>query len=82
MPEGADETANKLVRTFGTPRAFDFAPKDHVALGEALGGMDFARAGKLAGARFVVLSGAWRGCIARWASSCSICIRGSSATPK
>jgi seryl-tRNA synthetase len=58
VPEGKDETGNKLVRTVGTPRVFDFAPKDHAALGEALGGMDFGRAGKLSGARFVVLSGA------------------------
>src|SRR5665213_579934 len=57
VPDGADETANEIVRTVGTPPVFDFAPKDHVALGEGLGGMDFARAGKLSGARFVVLSG-------------------------
>jgi seryl-tRNA synthetase len=58
VPDGADETANRLVRGVGTPPAFDFAPKDHVALGEALKEMDFARAGKLSGSRFVVLSGA------------------------
>jgi seryl-tRNA synthetase len=57
VPDGADETANKLVRTVGTPPTFDFAPKDHVALGEALHGMDFAAGGKLSGSRFVVLSG-------------------------
>jgi len=57
VPDGADETANRLERVVGTPPVFDFAPKDHVALGEGLGGMDFARAGKLSGARFVVLSG-------------------------
>ncbi|MGH6988642.1 MAG: serine--tRNA ligase [Stellaceae bacterium] len=57
VPDGVDETANKLVRTVGTPPTFDFTPKDHVALGEGLGQMDFARAGKLSGARFVVLSG-------------------------
>jgi seryl-tRNA synthetase len=58
VPDGADETANQVVRTVGTPPQFDFAPKDHVALGEGLREMDFARAGKLSGSRFVVLSGA------------------------
>jgi seryl-tRNA synthetase len=58
VPEGKDETANKIVRTVGQPPGFNFAPKDHVALGEGLHDMDFARAGKLSGARFVVLSGA------------------------
>jgi seryl-tRNA synthetase len=57
VPDGKDETANQLVRQHGTPRQFDFAPKDHVALGEGLKQMDFARAGKLSGARFVVLTG-------------------------
>ncbi len=58
VPDGADETSNRVVRTIGAPPAFVFAPKDHVALGEAMHDMDFARAGKLSGARFVVLSGA------------------------
>jgi len=58
VPEGKDETGNKLVRSHGTPRIMNFPPKDHVAIGEGLGEMDFARAGKLAGARFVVLTGA------------------------
>ena len=57
VPDGADETGNKLVRSHGAPRQMNFAAKDHVALGEALGEMDFARAGKLSGARFVVLKG-------------------------
>jgi seryl-tRNA synthetase len=56
VPEGADESANKELRRVGEKPRLDFAPKDHVALGEALGMMDFARAGKLSGARFVVLS--------------------------
>jgi seryl-tRNA synthetase len=55
VPDGKDETANQKIREFGTPRAFNFSAKDHVALGEGLGQMDFARAGKLSGARFVVL---------------------------
>ncbi len=56
VPDGADESANKLIRQHGDPPAFAFPAKDHVALGEGLGMMDFARAGKLSGARFVVLS--------------------------
>jgi seryl-tRNA synthetase len=58
VPDGLDETHNRLVRQQGAPPGFAFAPKDHAAIGEALGEMDFARAGKLSGARFVVLSGA------------------------
>jgi seryl-tRNA synthetase len=57
VPDGKDEHDNKLVRTHGSPRNFSFTPKDHVALGEGLKQMDFARAGKISGARFVVLSG-------------------------
>jgi seryl-tRNA synthetase len=58
VPDGPDETHNRLVRQHGTPPGFAFPPKDHAAIGEALRQMDFARAGKLSGARFVVLSGA------------------------
>ena len=58
VPDGFDETHNKLVRQHGTPPAFAFPVKDHAAIGEALGMMDFETAGKLSGARFVVLSGA------------------------
>jgi len=57
VPDGKDETANKHIRHVGTPRQFNYTAKEHVALGEALGQMDFARAGKLSGARFVVLKG-------------------------
>jgi seryl-tRNA synthetase len=57
VPEGRDESANVEVRRFGTPRQFDFEPQDHVALGEKLG-MDFEAAGRISGARFVVMSGA------------------------
>jgi seryl-tRNA synthetase len=46
------------VRRWGKPRTFDFPVKDHVALGETLGLMDFDAAAKLAGSRFVVLRGA------------------------
>jgi seryl-tRNA synthetase len=56
VPEGRDESANVELRRWGTPRALDFDPLDHVALGEALGrGIDFEAGARLAGARFVVL---------------------------
>jgi len=57
VPEGQDESQNKLVRTVGTLPTFDFTPKAHFDLGEALGLMDFERATKISGARFVVLYG-------------------------
>ena len=57
VPDGADETANVEVRRVGTPRAFEFAPRQHYELGEALGQMDFEAAAKMSGARFVLLSG-------------------------
>ena len=57
VPAGASEDDNVEVRQWGTPRTFDFEPKDHVALGEELGGMDFERATKLAHSRFVVMNG-------------------------
>jgi seryl-tRNA synthetase len=58
VPEGADETGNVEVRKVGTPARFDFAPKQHFEIGEALGLMDFEAAQKISGARFVVLKGA------------------------
>ena len=51
VPEGRDESANKEIRRWGTPRQFDFKPRDHVEIGESLGQMDFAAAGKISGAR-------------------------------
>lgn len=57
VPTGADETENVEIRRFGTPRSFDFTPKTHDELGDALGLMDFAAAVKITGARFVVLKG-------------------------
>lgn len=56
VPDGADETANVEIRTWGEPTKFDFDARDHVDLGESLGMMDFERAAKIAGSRFVVLS--------------------------
>jgi seryl-tRNA synthetase len=57
VPEGRDESANQEVRRWGEPRKFDFTPKDHVELGEKLGGLDFETAAKISGARFSVMKG-------------------------
>ena len=57
VPVGPDESANEEVRRWGEPRSFDFTPKPHWDLGEALGILDFNRAAKIAGARFAVLDG-------------------------
>ncbi|MEE4639655.1 MAG: serine--tRNA ligase [Wenzhouxiangella sp.] len=57
LPDGADETQNQEVRRWGSPRKFDFEPRDHVELGEVLGGIDFDAAARLAGSRFAVLGG-------------------------
>ena len=58
VPDGADEDDNTERRTWGDPRDFDFEPKEHDDLGEALGLMDFERAAGMSGARFVILTGA------------------------
>lgn len=58
VPIGADESANIEIRRWGEARDFDFDPKDHVDLGEALGILDFERATKIAGSRFAILNGA------------------------
>src|SRR5262249_844983 len=55
VPDGADEHGNVEHHKFGAARNYDFAPKQHFDLGEALGQMDFETAAKLSGARFVVL---------------------------
>ena len=57
VPEGSDESANVEVRRWREPKRFDFEARDHVALGAVFGGIDFEAAGRIAGARFVVLSG-------------------------
>ncbi|SEO25682.1 seryl-tRNA synthetase [Salinihabitans flavidus] len=57
VPDGADEADNVELRRWGTPRAFDFAPKEHYELDGVAPGMDFETAAKLSGARFVVMSG-------------------------
>ena len=56
VPVGADETGNVEVRRWGTPRAFDFTPRDHVDLGGPLG-LDFDTGAKLSGSRFTFLRG-------------------------
>ncbi len=57
VPDGKDETGNQEVRKVGTPPAFEFTPKQHFEIGEALGLMDFESAAKVSGARFVFLKG-------------------------
>jgi seryl-tRNA synthetase len=56
VPDGADEAANVELRRWREPRQFTFEPKDHVAIGDRLG-MDFEAAGRISGARFVVMTG-------------------------
>jgi len=57
VPDGKDEHDNVEIRRWGTPRAFDFTPKEHFEIGAVAGAMDFETAAKLAGSRFVLLSG-------------------------
>ncbi|WP_145494789.1 serine--tRNA ligase [Yersinia bercovieri] len=57
VPVGKDENDNLEVSRWGEPRKYDFEVRDHVSLGEMAGGLDFAAAVKLTGARFVVMKG-------------------------
>ncbi|AMQ87322.1 MULTISPECIES: serine--tRNA ligase [unclassified Marinobacter] len=57
VPPGANEDDNVETRVWGTPRHFDFEPRDHVALGEQLKGLDFEKATQLAHSRFAVMRG-------------------------
>jgi seryl-tRNA synthetase len=57
VPDGGSEADNREVRRWGEPRRFEFEPKDHVQVGEGLGGVDFEAAARISGARFVVLRG-------------------------
>lgn len=57
VPVGKDETENMEVRRWGVPRDFDFEPKAHYEIGEALGILDFERGASLAGSRFTVMWG-------------------------
>jgi seryl-tRNA synthetase len=58
VPDGSDEGANVEVRRWGEPAKYAFTPRDHVDVGAALGGLDFEAAGRVAGARFVMMRGA------------------------
>lgn len=58
VPEGDSERDNRVTGVWGEPPRFDFSPRDHVALGESLGGLDFAAAAGMSGARFAVMRGA------------------------
>ncbi|ABV36740.1 Serine--tRNA ligase [Shewanella sediminis HAW-EB3] len=57
VPAGADESENVEVRRWGTPKEFNFEVKDHVELGETLGGLDFKAAVKITGTRFIIMKG-------------------------
>ena len=57
VPVGTSAAGNRVVRTCGEPRIFDFEPKAHWDLGPALGVLDFQRATKISGARFAILMG-------------------------
>ncbi|HEX2566615.1 MAG TPA: serine--tRNA ligase [Burkholderiales bacterium] len=58
VPVGASSEDNREERRWGEPRKLDFPAKDHVDIGQALGGLDFATGAKIAGSRFVVMRGA------------------------
>ena len=58
VPVGASSEDNREERRWGEPRQFSFTVKDHVDIGEGLGGLDFATGAKIAGSRFVVMRGA------------------------
>ena len=58
VPEGRSESANAEMGRWGEPRAFSFKARDHVEIGERLGGLDFEAAARMSGARFVVMRGA------------------------
>ena len=58
VPQGADEHDNVEINRWGSPRNFDFAPKEHFEIDGVKPGMDFETAAKLSGSRFVVLKGA------------------------
>ncbi len=58
VPDGADETGNVEISTWGTIPQFSFTPKDHVELGEGLDLLDFPAAARMSGSRFFVTKGA------------------------
>ncbi|MEX1300678.1 MAG: serine--tRNA ligase [Desulfotignum sp.] len=58
VPQGKDDTENRLEKTWGTPQTFEFPIQDHADIGENLGILDLGRAAKLAGSRFPLYLGA------------------------
>ncbi len=58
VPHGADESENRVLRTWHAPRTFTFTPLEHTDIGAALGIIDLERAGRMSGARFSLLKGA------------------------
>jgi len=58
VPQGSDESDNRVLRTWHTPREFTFTPLEHTDIGTALGIIDLERAGRMSGARFAILKGA------------------------
>ncbi len=57
VPTGKDESDNVEIKRWGSPKSFDFEVKDHVDLGESLGGFDFTTAAKITGSRFSLVKG-------------------------
>ena len=82
VPVGSSEDDNVEVRRWGTPPVFDFTPRDHVDLGEALGGLDFETATKIAGARFSLLRGPLAALQRALTQFCWTCTPASTATPR
>lgn len=58
VPDGTEASSNSEVRRWGEPKKMAFTPRDHTALGESLGVLDFERAGRMSGARFALYLGA------------------------
>jgi seryl-tRNA synthetase len=58
VPDGKDESDNREERRWGEPKAYDFAPRDHVDLGDLSGLLDFEAAARITGSRFAVMEGA------------------------
>ncbi len=58
VPHGSDENDNRVLRSWHAPREFDFTPLEHTEIGAGLGILDLERAGRMAGARFSLLTGA------------------------
>jgi len=58
VPDGRDASANREVRRWGEPRGLGFKARDHIEIGERLGGLDFEAAARISGSRFVVMRGA------------------------